>query len=128
MFNDLVALRYGWGHSPDDGSGMTDCFQLVCEVRRRMGLRELADDFKWVYQRYNEVSFPRANVLRWLYKEGRETQERIPGTLAYLPTDRGAVALGACTEDGLIFIAPGQNVVHVPGNISSLARLFWMDG
>lgn len=128
MFNDLVMLSYGWGHAPGDGSGKTDCFQLVCEVRRRIGLRELAEHFEWVYQRYDEVSFPRGNVLRWLHREGSETQERKPGTLAYLPTDRGAVALGTCTEDGLIFIAPGQNVVHAPGSISSLARLFWMDG
>lgn len=128
MFNDLVELRYGWGHHPADGSGFTDCFQLACEVRRRMGLRDLAPDFAWVYTRYNEVSFPRAQVLRWLYREGAEIPVARPGSLAYLPTDLGAVALGTCTDGGLIFIAPGQNVVQTPGVPASLARLFWMDG
>lgn len=126
MFNDLVTLRYGWNHRPDDGSGMTDCFQLSCEVRRRMGLRELAESFAWVYQRYNEVNFPRHLVLRWLHREGAEILEPQIGAMAYLPTQTGMVALGTTTEHGLIFIAPGQNVVHAPVSIG-LARYFWMD-
>lgn len=127
MFNDLIGIAYGWGHSPGDGSGLTDCFQLSCEVRRRLGLKDLAESFAWVYQRYSEVSFPRAQVLRWLYREGVETEERRPGTMVYLPTDLGAVALGTVTDNGLIFISPGQNVVHAPV-WPSLARYFWMDG
>ena len=127
MFNDLVLLSYGWGHAPGDGSGRTDCFQLACEVRRRLGLRELADQFDWVYKRYTEVSFPRANVLRWLHREGKEIQEPQPGALVYLPAPMNLIALGTCTENGVIFIAPHQNVVHAPGLTSSLVRMFWMD-
>lgn len=123
--NDLIGLRYGWGHRPGDGSGMTDCFQLTCEVRRRMGLGDYTEQFAWVYDRYDEQTFPRGRIARWLLQNGQRLPSARPGAVALLPGQAGA-ALGTATENGVIFIAPGQNVVHAPVP-ACLARYFWMD-
>lgn len=122
--NDLVGLRFGWGHRPGDGSGMTDCFQLTCEVRRRLGLPDYADRFAWVYERYDEQTFPRRRIARWLLELGAKLPDPLPGAVALLPGHSGA-ALGTVTEHGVIFIAPGQNVVHAPVP-AGVGRYFWM--
>jgi hypothetical protein len=122
--NDLVLLRYGWGHRPGDGSGLTDCFQLTCEVRRRLGLADYADRFAWVYERYDEATLPRSSIARWLLQHGERLTNPRPGAVALLP-GASSVALGTVTEHGVIFLAPGQNVVHAPVP-AGLARYFWM--
>lgn len=120
--NDLIGLSYGWGHRPGDGSGRTDCFQLVCEVRRRLGLRDYGKTFEWVYSRYSDETFPRRLLMRWLRQYGRPLAEPTPGAVTWLPGN----ALGTCTGWGVVFIATGQNVVHAPVP-TGLARCFWMD-
>jgi hypothetical protein len=122
--NDLIGLRYGWGRRPGDGSGMTDCFQLACEVRRRMGLPDYTDRFAWVYERYDQATLPRTSIARWLLQYGSRLVEAEPGAVALLPGASRA-ALGTVTEHGVIFIAPGQNVVHAPVR-EGMARYFWM--
>jgi hypothetical protein len=67
MFNDLIGLRYGWHCRPNDGTGKTDCFQLVCEARRRLGMSDYAPRFEWVYSVYDEFSLPPRQILRWLF-------------------------------------------------------------
>jgi hypothetical protein len=124
--NDLIGLRYGWGHRPSDGSGLTDCFQLCCEVRRRLGLRDYSETFEWVYGRYTDETFPRRLVMRWLNQHGRPATESRPGTVLCMPGGDDGIALGTCTDFGVIFIAFGQNVVHAPVP-TGLARCFWMD-
>ncbi len=122
--NDLIGLQYGWGHRPGDGSGMTDCFQLACEVRRRLGLKDHTEMFAWVYERYDEATFPRSRIVRWLLQYGSVLADPTPGAVVLLPGASGA-ALGTATEHGVIFIAPGQNVVHAPVPVGT-ARYFWM--
>lgn len=122
--NDLIGLQYKWGCRPGDGSGMTDCFQLTCEVRRRLGLLDHAAMFDWVYERYDEHTFPRSKIVRWLFQFGTQLPEASLGAVALLPGASGA-ALGAVTEHGVIFIAPGQNVVQVPIQ-QGTAQYFWM--
>jgi len=123
--NDLIELEYGWGHSPRDHSGKTDCFQLVCEVRRRMELPDYSHRFAWVYGNYNEANFPRIKILRWLLRYGRKLEVAVPGAVALLPGSAGA-ALGAVTNTGTIFISSGGRVVHaqLPAGI---AKYFWME-
>jgi hypothetical protein len=123
--NDLIALEYGWGYRPADGSGKTDCFQLVCEIRRRMGLTDYADRFAWVYDEYEDATFPRRKVLRWLLQYGTKLETARPGAVALLPGTAGA-ALGAVTDTGTVFIGPGGRVVQVQLP-ASLAHYFWME-
>jgi hypothetical protein len=122
--NDLVLLKYKWGHRPDDGSGFTDCFQLTCEVMRRMGFRDYSLSFQWVYDTYTEQTFPRRKIMRWLLENGTKIANSKPGAVALLPGDVGPV-LGAATDSGVIFISPGRQVVHAPIH-NSFVRYFWM--
>lgn len=115
-FNDLVGLRYGWGHRPGDGSGMTDCFMLVCEVRRRLGLTDYQDRFLWAYDRFTEATLPRSQVARWALSMGRRVRPAgrpCAGLLALFPGALG-VALGTTTDYGVLFICAGGAVVHSP--------------
>ena len=95
--NDLIGLQYAWGHGPLDGSGFTDCFQLSCEVRRRLGLNDHA-----AAQR----------LARFLLTSGARTLEPIAGDMILLPGGKGV--LGTLTDYGTIFISPGERVVHSP--------------
>lgn len=122
--NDLVGLSYKWGHRPGDGSGCTDCFQLVCEVRGRLGLSDYRDHFAWVYERYSEDSFPRRLLARWLLQHGRRLQAPWHGAVALLPAAAGG-ALGICVENRAIFIGPGQNVIQA-SLPQGVGRFFWM--
>jgi len=124
--NDLIGLTYGWGHAPWDGSGKTDCFQLVCEIRLRFGLPDYTHRFNWVYAEYTEHTFPRGKIARWLLQHGRRLNAPMPGAVALLPGRTGA-GLGSIMGDGsTVFIGPSQNVVraHVPATIG---YYFWMD-
>lgn len=122
--NDLVGLAYGWGHRPGDGSGKTDCFQLTCEARRRLGLADYADRFAWVYEQHTEKTLPRSSIARWLIQHGRRLEQPEVGAVALL-RGRGIGALGTMTSHGVIFISPGQNVVHAPIPAGT-AHFFWM--
>lgn len=107
-FNDLVLLEYGWAHQPGDGSGKTDCFQLLCEVRRRFQLRDLQDDFAWVYRTYTEATLPNRRIARWLLTAGTRTTQLQPGTINLT----GPKALASWTGERWIYIAPGRMVVQ----------------
>jgi hypothetical protein len=123
--NDLIGLRYGWGHAPSDGSGKTDCFQLVCEARHRLGLTDYTSKFAWVYDRYKDDTFPRRLIVRWLLEHGHRIATPMPGAVVLLPGSAGA-ALATALDDGVLFIAPSQNVVRsqLPEGIG---HSFWMD-
>jgi hypothetical protein len=109
--NDLIGLRYGWGHRPGDDSGMTDCFQLMCEVQRRLGLRDYGPAFEWVYGKYTEDTLPRLSIMRWLLTHCDKLTDPKPGAIALLHGTK-AGALATVTQHGLILLAPSQNVVH----------------
>jgi hypothetical protein len=123
--NDLIGLRYGWGHRPSDGSGQTDCFQLTCEARRRLGMKDYEAQFSWVYEQYTDETFPRTKILRWLLQNGREISAPAVGAVLLLPGAAGA-ALGTVTDFGALFIGPGQSVIHV-STVPVEGRCFWME-
>jgi hypothetical protein len=122
--NDLIGLAYGWNCRPNDGSGKTDCFQLTCEARRRMGLTDYADQFAWVYERYTETTLPQSSIARWLLENGQRLTEPKVGAVMLLKGQRIG-ALGTVTNHGVIFLSPGQNVVHAPIP-NGMGRFFWM--
>jgi len=122
--NDLVGLKYGWGHRPGDGSGRTDCFQLVCEVRDRLGLSSYREQFAWVYSGWTEETFPRRMLARWLLEHGRRLQLPQTGAVALMPGNAGG-ALGTFVNDRTMFIGPGQAVIQASVPLQA-ARFFWM--
>jgi len=110
--NDLLFLRYGWGHAPGDGTGLTDCFQLVCEVRRRLGLRDYAPDFDWVYDTYTEATLPRMRLMRWLLEHCSRVTTPQPGDLL-LCQGRAAGAFAVVSaEGGMIHLRDSGTVAH----------------
>ncbi len=123
--NDLIGLQYGWGHSPGDGSGKTDCFQLACEIHYRLGFADYAPAFDWVYQQYTEETFSRRLIARWLFDNGKRIYEPRAGAVMLLPGHAGA-ALATCLGDDVIFISPSKNVVRsqLPFGVGNY---FWMD-
>lgn len=124
--NDLIGLRYGWGHAPWDGSGKTDCFQLVCEVRKRFGLADYTHKFEWVYQEYTDETFPRRLIVRWLLHNGTRIDTPRPGAVVLLPGDVGAALATVLEDTAVLFIAPSQNVVRsqIPAGTGAY---FWMN-
>jgi hypothetical protein len=123
--NDLIGLQYGWGHSPRDGSGKTDCFQLACEVHERLGFNDYRSQFDWVYQNYTEATFRYRLIIRWLNENGKRLSEPTPGAVALLPANVG-LALATVLDDGLLFIAPSKNVVRSPIP-KGMGHYFWME-
>lgn len=123
--NDLIGLTYGWGHSPLDQSGKTDCFQLVCEVRRRLGLFDYCNTFEWVYDKYTEDTFPRRLIVKWLLEHGQRITTPQFGAVVLLPGAAGA-ALATYLQDAVLFISPSKNVVcsRIPEGIG---HYFWMN-
>jgi hypothetical protein len=124
--NDLIGLRYGWGHAPWDGSGKTDCFQLACEVHKRLGFADYTEQFEWVYRDYTDETFPRKLILRWLLDNGTRIDAPRHGAVAFLLGEAGAALATVLENDAVLFIAPSQNVVRsqIPAGTGAY---FWMN-
>jgi hypothetical protein len=125
MTNDLIGLRYGWGYAPGDGTGMTDCFQLVCEMRDRMGLSDYRERFEWVYDKYTEASFSRGLIPRWLLQYGTRLKKPEVGAVLLLPSHAGG-ALGTAISDDVLYLASSGNVVRSPWPMD-IGYYFWMN-
>jgi hypothetical protein len=124
--NDLIGLEYGWNHAPGDGSGKTDCFQLACEVRRRLGMSDYSERFAWVYTEFLDEQFNRAKIARWLLQCGERLKVPVPGAVRLLPIEEGA-ALATYLNDGTtIFLGPGGSVIRTQ-ILDSLGYCFWMN-
>jgi hypothetical protein len=124
MFNDLIGLQYAWGHNPRDGSGCTDCFQLLCEAHRRLGMRDYSQDYAWIYDAYTEETLPGARVLRWLLMHGTRVAQHRLGAVVVLP-GRSGYALGTATDTGVLCLTPGGTVAHPPAYAGRL-QYIWL--
>lgn len=122
--NDLIGLRYGWGHAPGDGSGKTDCFQLACEIHRRLGFADYASSFQWVYDYYTEQTFSRRLIARWLLENGKRLRYPCHGAIGVMPGHAGS-AMASIVDDQLMLLSPAGSVVRVqiPENVG---HYFWM--
>lgn len=123
--NDLIGLQYGWGNRPGDGSGKTDCFQLACEIHRRLGLRDYSREYAWMYDKYTDDTFNRAIICEWLFANAHRHQRPQLGSITLLGAVNGIALATFLDEESLIFIGPDHNVVKAavpyrPG------CLFWL--
>lgn len=124
--NDLIGLQYGWGNRPGDGSGKTDCFQLACEIHRRLGLRDYAAAYAWMYDKYADTTFDRAVIGEWLLTNARRLQRPQLGCITILPATDGAALATFLDEESLIFIGPDHNVVKAAVPYRA-GYLFWLE-
>jgi hypothetical protein len=106
MINDLIGLSYERRARPSDGEGKSDCFMLVCEVRRRLGLHDYEDHFKWAYDEYDSGNLPMKRVIRWLFENGKRTTVREDGNVAIiLPRPGGEIAVGVAYDGGIVTVS-----------------------
>jgi hypothetical protein len=121
--NDLIGLPYQWGAAP--WSGKTDCFQLACEVHKRLGFADYTDRFEWVYELYDESTFPKPLLVRWMLQNGSRMKQPRPGAVALLPASIVS-ALGTIVEDGALFLSPVGTVIRA-SLPSGIGHYFWMN-
>lgn len=111
--NDLIGLEYKWGHKPSDGSGFTDCFQLSCEIRKRLGLVDHSPLYSWVYEQYTESTFTPRRLARFLFQSGVRCSTASIGDMILVNAAAGA--LGTVTEHGIMYLGQEKRVILAPG-------------
>ncbi len=120
--NELIGLQYKWGANPDRDKGFSDCFQLFCAVRRRLGLYDHADDFDWAYECYEENSLPALRMARWLLQNAERTDHPSSGCVTILGQRS---ALGTMVNSSIICIAPRGRSVSIALLPSMATELNW---
>lgn len=123
--NDLIGLRRAWAARPGDGSGTVDCCLLAAEVHKRLGYHDYTPDFAWVFERYNDTTFPRRYMAKWLLGNGVRLDVPEPHAVVLLPGSRGG-AMGTVLDDGkVLYISEDSGVVRValPSDIGYYFRL-----
>jgi len=108
MINDLIGLTYERRARFCEGNGKSDCFMLVCEVRRRLGLHDYEDEFRWAYDEYDSGNLPMKRIVRWLFENGTRTMEKENGIVAIiLPKPGGEIAVGVAYDGGILTVSRG---------------------
>lgn len=108
MINDLIGLDYERRARFCEGNGKSDCFMLVCEVRRRLCLHDYEDEFRWAYDEYDSGNLPMKRIVRWLLENGKRTMERENGNVAIiLPKAGSEIAVGVVYDGGILTISRG---------------------
>jgi hypothetical protein len=126
MINDLIGLSYERRARPADGHGKSDCFMLVCEVRRRLGLHDYEKDFQWAYEQYDAGNLPMKRIMRWLLENGQKTNELVDGNVAIAKSMSGELAVGVAYDKGIVIIARGGRSFWVAEPSLSAIKLFAM--
>lgn len=120
--NDLIGLQYEWGASPEDGNGKSDCFQLCCTIRRRLGLKDYAPLFAWAYEKYDEKSFSWRLLLRWLKENSLSIDSFQDGDVGM---HIKKAALITIVNRRAFCIAPGGRSVSIECSESVLSCAHW---
>jgi hypothetical protein len=129
VFNDLIGLEYRWGARPSDGSGFTDCFALVMEVRRRFGLHDFYPDFQWVYEAYGHEGVGGRQILRWFWDHGQRINDAREGAIfRTMGANATGLALAAVIDsENALLIGPSQRVIALPFAKVASGRFYWAD-
>jgi len=90
-----------------------------------LGYGDYTAKFDWVYELYDEETFPRGLLVRWLLQNGSRLQAPKHGAVTLLPAAIGS-ALGTIVEDGALFLSPGGTVIRAPLP-AGVGHFFWMN-
>jgi len=127
-YNDLIGLRHQYAAKPSDGNGFTDCWLLCMEIRRRLGLKHLENDWPFVYQDYTENELTIRRILRWLLTFGEKITEPRPGAVFYLPGSQSLIAMAVVADDdNCLFLSSSKMVVAAPLSMVAPKYYFWRD-
>jgi hypothetical protein len=99
---------------------------LVCEVRRRLGLHDYEDDFRWAYDEYDAGNLPMKRIMRWLLENGKRTNDLTDGNVAIMKNISGELAVGVVYDKGIAIIARGGRSFWVAEPLLSVIKLFAM--
>lgn len=120
--NDLIGLQYQWGANPDKEPGFTDCFQLFCAVRRRLDMKDYAEQFAWAYEQYDEDNFPWRIMKQWLHENCLQTMEEQNGNVGMF---RKRPALATIANGRVYCIAPRGRSVSMMNNKDIMMSIHW---
>ena len=126
MINDLIGLSYERRARPSEGQGKSDCFMLVCEARRRLGLHDYEEDFQWAYDQYDAGNLPMKRIIRWLLTNGKTTHDLENGNVTIMKTFNGELAVGVVYDGGVLTISKGGRSFWAPVPLVSSLKLFKM--
>lgn len=127
-FNDLIGLEYKWGAHPVDGSGFTDCFALVMEVRKRLGLHDFYQDYSWVYEAYDCEAVSGRQILKWMWQKGQRSDTARPGALFRSPGAAQGIALAVViNSEYALMIGPAKKVIAVPFATVAKGKFYWAE-
>ena len=90
-----------------------------------LGCQTIKSSFVWVYWLYSAETLKPSQMARWLLQSGKRLKIPKVGAAALLVEPNNA-ALGTITDQGLICLAPGGQVVCVPVERVN-AHYFWLN-
>jgi hypothetical protein len=120
--NEYIGLQYRWGANPDKIDGFTDCFQLSCAIRRKLGLKDYASLFEWAYEKYDEASFSASLLLRWLKQYCDKVESFQDGDIGMCINKAALVTIA---NNRMFCIAPRGRSVSIECNENALSCAHW---
>jgi hypothetical protein len=116
MINDLIGLSYEAGAKYSPGCSRIDCFALLCETRRRLGLIDYEDEFQWVYE---AERLPVKAIIKAVRKIARQTNEPKDGDMAITGGGLHRLAVGVVINGGILTIAHGMKSFWTPSLLNA---------
>jgi hypothetical protein len=107
------------------GLAKPTAFSLHVKCTSGWALLTTADQFEWVYELFDESTFAKPLLARWMIENGTRLKQPTPGAVVMLPAAIGS-ALGTIVEDGALFLSPGGAVIRA-SLPSGIGHYFWMN-
>lgn len=116
MINDLIGLDYEAGAKYCKDCRTIDCFALLCETRRRLGLKDYEEDFQWVYE--NE-RLPVKAIIKAMRKIAQQTDLPKDGDMAIISGGLNRLAVGVVINGGILTISHGTKSFWAPSLLNA---------
>lgn len=105
MINDLIGLNYQAGAKYFPGCLYIDCFALLCEVRRRLGLYDYENEFQWVYE---QDKLPVKEIIKRMKVIAKPVEQPNNGDMVIMGGGKNSLAVGVVLNEGVLSISHGR--------------------
>mgnify|MGYP007019973068 CR=1 FL=1 len=116
MINDLIGLDYKAGARYAPNCSCIDCFALLCEARRRLGLKDYEDEFQWVYE---SKRLSVKAIIKAMQKIATKTDCPRDGDMAIMGGGLHSLSVGVVVNGGILTIAHGMKSFWTPSLIGA---------
>lgn len=116
MINDLIGLNYKAGARYFPGCSHIDCFALLCETRRRLGLYDYEDEFQWVYE---TKKLPTREIIKQMRQISCKTETPADGDMALMGGGMHRLSVGVVINGGILSIAHGMKSFWTPSLLNA---------